>query len=225
MTNDTAARFGVEIFHKEYREFFIPGGQRYTATHFAIEGDWSAAAMLLVAGAVAGEVRVENISALSKQADTAILDALTRAGAHIEVEPEAVTAARPETLQAFTFDATHCPDLFPALAALAANAEGESTLYGVSRLIHKESNRAKALLEEYTKLGIRVSMDEEQDALLICDGAIHATQVESHNDHRIAMSLAVAGLCSDGTMQIADAECVAKSYPDFFEDLERIRIK
>ena len=225
MTIDTAARFGVEIFHKEYREFFIPGGQRYTATHFAIEGDWSAAAMLLVAGAVAGEVRVENISALSKQADTAILDALTRAGAHIEVEPEAVTAARPETLQAFTFDATHCPDLFPALAALAANAEGESTLYGVSRLIHKESNRAKALLEEYTKLGIRVSMDEEQDALLICGGAIHATQVESHNDHRIAMSLAVAGLCSDGTMQIADAECVAKSYPDFFEDLERIRIK
>ena len=225
MTIDTAARFGVEIFHKEYREFFIPGRQRYTATHFAIEGDWSAAAMLLVAGAVAGEVRVENISALSKQADTAILDALTRAGAHIEVEPEAVTAARPETLQAFTFDATHCPDLFPALAALAANAEGESTLYGVSRLIHKESNRAKALLEEYTKLGIRVSMDEEQDALLICGGAIHATQVESHNDHRIAMSLAVAGLCSDGTMQIADAECVAKSYPDFFEDLERIRIK
>ena len=225
MTIDTAARFGVEIFHKEYREFFIPGGQRYTATHFAIEGDWSAAAMLLVAGAVAGEVRVENISALSKQADTAILDALTRAGAHIEVEPEAVTAARPETLQAFTFDATHCPDLFPALAARAANAEGESTLYGVSRLIHKESNRAKALLEEYTKLGIRVSMDEEQDALLICGGAIHATQVESHNDHRIAMSLAVAGLCSDGTMQIADAECVAKSYPDFFEDLERIRIK
>lgn len=225
MTIDTAARFGVEIFHKEYREFFIPANQHYEATDLRIEGDWSAAAMLLVAGAVAGRVRVESISALSKQADTAILDALTRAGAHIEVEPDAVTASRPEQLQAFEFDATQCPDLFPALAALAANAEGTTTLYGISRLTHKESNRAETLREEYTKLGIEIRLDEKEDAMYICGGAIHATRVESHNDHRIAMSLAVAALCSDGTMEIEEAECVAKSYPDFFADLEQIRTK
>ena len=225
MTIDTAARFGVEIFHKEYREFFIPANQHYEATDLRIEGDWSAAAMLLVAGAVAGRVRVENISALSKQADTAVLDALTRAGAHIEVEPDAVTASRPEQLQAFEFDATHCPDLFPALAALAANAEGTTTIYGISRLTHKESNRAETLRKEYRKLGIRITLDEEEDAMRICGGAIHATRVESHNDHRIAMSLAVAALCSDGTMEIEEAECVAKSYPDFFTDLAQIRTK
>lgn len=223
MTIDTAARFGVEIFHKEYREFFIPGGQRYTATDLSIEGDWSAAAMLLVAGAVAGEVRVENISALSKQADTAILDALTRAGAYVEVEPSAVTAARRE-LHGFEFDATHCPDLFPALAALAATAEGETILYGTSRLIHKESNRAEAICAEYGKLGIEVDLSEE-NTMRIRGGTIHATRVKSHDDHRMAMSLAVAGLLSDGEMVIKDAECVAKSYPDFFEDLERIRQK
>ncbi len=225
MTIDTAERFGVEIFHKEYREFFVPGGQRYQATDLRIEGDWSAAAMLLVAGAVAGEVRVESVSALSKQADTVILDALTRAGAHIEVEPNAVTASRPEQLQAFEFDATQCPDLFPALAALAANAEGVTTIYGIHRLHHKESDRAETLRQEYAKVGIEITLDEEYDRMLIRGGAIQAARVDSHNDHRIAMSLAVAALRSNGTMQIEDAECVAKSYPDFFADLERIRVK
>lgn len=223
MTIDTAARFGVEIFHKEYREYFIPGGQHYQAQDLSIEGDWSAAAMLLVAGAVAGEVRVENLSTLSKQADTAILDALTRAGAYVEVEPNAVTAAKRE-LHGFEFDATNCPDLFPALAALAATAEGETVLYGTSRLVHKESNRAEAICEEYAKIGIEVDIEEE-NVMRITGGSIRAAEVESHNDHRMAMSLAVAGLCSDGVMEINGAESVSKSYPDFFEDLEQIRVK
>ena len=222
MTIDTAARFGVEIFHKEYREYFIPGKQRYTAQELAIEGDWSAAAMLLVAGAVAGEVRVENLSALSKQADTAIIDALTRAGAYVEVEPNAVTAARRE-LHGFEFDATNCPDLFPALATLAACAEGQTTLYGASRLRHKESDRAAAIEEEFGKLGIEVEV--EGDVMRIMGGEIHATRVDSHNDHRMAMTLAVAALRSEGTMTIEGAESVAKSYPDFFEELEQIRVK
>lgn len=223
MTIDTAARFGAEIFHKEYREFFIPGRQHYKAQQLAIEGDWSAAAMLLVAGAVAGEVRVENISALSKQADTAILDALTRAGAYVEVEPNAVTVVH-RPLHGFEFDATNCPDLFPALAVLAAAAEGETLLYGTSRLIHKESNRAETIREEFRKIGIEVDIEEE-NLMRITAGTIHAAEVESHNDHRIAMALAVAALCSDGVMVIDGAESVAKSYPDFFEDLEKIRVK
>ncbi len=222
MTIDTAARFGVEIFHKEYHSFFIAGNQRYRAIDLRIEGDWSAAAMLLVAGAVAGEVRVENISALSKQADTAILDALTRAGAYVEVDPTAVTVAHRE-LHAFEFDATQCPDLFPALAALAAQAEGVTILHGAERLRHKESNRAEAICEEYRKIGIRV--DVEGDEMRITGGPIRAARVESHNDHRMAMSLAVAGLCSDGEMVIEGAESVSKSYPDFFADLEYIRLK
>ena len=223
MTIDTAKRFGVDIFHRDYHEFYIPGGQRYRGIDLTIEGDWSAAAMLLVAGAVAGEVCVKNLSALSKQADTAVLDALERAGAEITIEGDSSTAARRE-LHGFEFDATQCPDLFPALAVLAAAAEGETTLYGTSRLTHKESNRAETIAEEFSKIGIAVDISEE-NIMRIQGGKIHATEVESHNDHRIAMALAVAGLISDGVMQIHGAECVAKSYPDFFEQLESIREK
>lgn len=223
MTIDTAARFGVDIFHRDYREFYIPGGQCYRGIDLTIEGDWSAAAMLLVAGAVAGEVCVENLSALSKQADTAILDALARAGAEVIIEGNSITASKRD-LHGFEFDATQCPDLFPALAALAAVAEGETTLYGTSRLTHKESNRAETIAEEFHKIGIEVDISQE-NIMRIRGGRIHATQVESHNDHRIAMALAVAGLVSDGVMQIHGAECVAKSYPDFFEQLASIRVK
>ena len=219
MTIDTAKRFGVDIFHRDYHEFYIPGGQRYRGLDLTIEGDWSAAAMLLVAGAVAGEVCVENLSALSKQADTAVLDALARAGAEVTIEGDSITAARRE-LHGFEFDATQCPDLFPALAVLAAAAEGETTLYGTSRLTHKESNRAETITEEFSKIGITVDISEE-NIMRIRGGKIHATEVESHNDHRIAMALAVAGLISDGVMQIHGAECVAKSYPTFFDELKR----
>ncbi len=220
MTIDTAARFGVEIHQRDYREFYIPGAQHYQAIELAIEGDWSAAAMLLVAGAIAGEVTVRNISTLSKQADTAICTALVRAGAAVINEPNSVSVAHRE-LQAFEFDATNCPDLFPALAALAAAAEGVSILRGTARLHHKESNRAEAIREEYGKMGIEVDLSEE-DTMRIRGGRIHAAQVDSHGDHRMAMSLAVAALRADGCVAIGGSECVTKSYPTFFEDLETI---
>ncbi len=221
MTVDTAARFGVEICHNDYAEFYIPGGQRYRGTDFPIEGDWSAAAMLLVAGATAGEVSVRNVSVLSKQADTAVCEALVRAGAAVIDEPDAVTASA-RKLRAFEFDATHCPDLFPALAALAAAAEGVSTLRGTSRLRHKECDRAEAIREEYGKLGIEVDLAEE-DVMRIRGGEIRPAVVQSHGDHRMAMSLAVAALRASGPVRIEGAECVAKSYPDFFGDLEKIQ--
>lgn len=220
MTIDTAAKFGVEISHRNFEEFFIAGRQHYEGIELSIEGDWSAAAILLVAGAVAGEVRVEHLNPLSKQADTAVLDALVSAGAEVVCEADAVTARRRE-LKGFMFDATHCPDLFPALAALAATAKGVTTIKGTSRLVHKESNRAEAIREEYGKVGIRVEL--EGDEMHIYGGTIHAARVKSHNDHRMAMSMAVAGLLSDGTMIIEEAESVAKSYPEFFAHLKQIR--
>ena len=222
MTIDTAARFGVEICHNDYEEFYIEGGQRYSPACLSIEGDWSAAAMLLVAGAVAGEVTVRNISMLSKQADTAVCTALVRAGAAVINEADSVTAiSRP--LHGFEFDATNCPDLFPALAALAAAADGVSTIRGTSRLLHKESNRAEAIREEYAKVGIEVDISEE-DVMRIRGGKIRPARVSSHDDHRMAMSMAVSALRCDGQITIENAECVAKSYPGFFEDLEKIRV-
>lgn len=221
MTLDTAQRFGIEICQRDYEEFYIPGNQRYGTTYFSIEGDWSAAAMLLVAGATAGEITVRNVSMLSKQADTAICTALVRAGAAVINETDSVTAVH-RPLHAFEFDATNCPDLFPALAALAAAAEGVSVIRGTSRLEYKECNRAEAICEEYGKLGIEVDLSEE-DVMKIRGGAIHGARTRSHGDHRMAMSLAVAALRSDGAVAIEGAESVAKSYPRFFEDLEHVR--
>ena len=223
MTVSTAARFGVEISHNDFEEFFIEGGQRYRPAEFHIEGDWSAAAMLLAIGATAGEVRVENLSTLSQQADTAVLTALVRSGAGLIDESTAVTAARRQ-LRAFEFDATDCPDLFPALAVLASAADGVSVIRGTSRLEHKECHRAEALREEYGRLGIEIDLETE-DIMRIRGGAVHGGRVSSHGDHRIAMSLAAAALRADGEVTIEGAECVSKSYPLFFEELERLRVK
>ena len=222
MTIDTARIFGIEIMQKEgdYTEFFIEGGQKYTPADISIEGDWSGASTILVAGAIAGEVTVKNISTLSKQADTAIIRALERAGAGIIIEHDSITVSK-RPLKAFTFDATNSPDLFPALAALAAAAEGVSTIIGTSRLSHKESDRAETLRQEYEKLGIKIDISQE-DVMTIRGGKIKPATVFSHGDHRIAMSLAVSALRCDGEVVIEQAECVEKSYPTFFEDLESI---
>lgn len=222
MTIDTAARFGVAIEHNDYEQFYIAGGQSYTPTDYAVEGDWSAAAMLLVAGAVAGEVTVKNLSMLSKQADVAVCDALVRAGAELTTEGNTVTAAHRE-LRGFEFDATNCPDLFPALATLAAAAEGESRIVGTRRLEHKESNRAEAIRKEFGKIGIEVDLSEP-NVMKITGGKITGgVEVESYGDHRMAMTLAVAALLSDREITIKGAECVSKSYPDFFETLSMLR--
>lgn len=222
MTIDTARLYGIEIMQKEgdYTEFFIEGGQKYTPADISIEGDWSGASSMLVAGAIAGEVTVKNISTLSKQADTAIIRALERAGAGIIIEQDSITVSK-RPLKAFTFDATNAPDLFPALAALAAAAEGVSTIIGTSRLRHKESDRAETLRQEYEKLGIEIDISEE-NVMKIRGGKIKPAAVFSHGDHRIAMSLAISALRCEGEVIIEQAESVEKSYPTFFEDLESI---
>ena len=225
MTIDTAKRFGVEIMHHEgdYSEFYIEGGQKYTPADLAIEGDWSGASTMLVAGAISGRVTVKNLSTLSKQADTAICRALERAGAGIIIEGDSITVTK-RRLRSFTFDATNSPDLFPALAALAAAAHGQSTIIGTQRLLHKESDRAETIRQEYEKLGIEVDISEE-NVMKIRGGEIHPATVFSHNDHRIAMSLAVSALRCKGDVTIENAECVEKSYPTFFEDLESITVR
>ena len=225
MTIDTARRFGIEIMQNEgdYTQFFIEGNQKYTPTDLAIEGDWSGASTMLVAGAIAGEVTVKNISTLSKQADTAICRALERAGAGLIIEQDSITVSKRD-LRAFEFDATNSPDLFPALAALAAAAEGESVIIGTERLRHKETDRAETIRSEYEKLGIEVDISEE-NIMKIRGGEINPATVFSHNDHRIAMSLAVSALRCKGEVKIENAECVEKSYPTFFEDLESIIVR
>ena len=221
MTIAVVEKFGIRIGHNDYEEFFVEGGQRYEPTSYNIEGDWSGASCLLVAGAIAGGVTVENMNTLSLQADVAIIDALFHAGAEVISTHNSVTVHR-QTLSAFEFDATDCPDLFPALVALASACEGTSEIKGTRRLIHKESNRAETLADEFAKLGIRVDISEE-NIMRIEGGPVSGGVVESHNDHRIAMALATAALRANSAVTVRDAEAVNKSYPDFWDDLEKLK--
>ncbi len=214
-------RFGVNVGHADYEEFFIEGGQRYTPCDYTVEGDWSGASCLLVAGAVAGEVTIRNLNPLSTQADAAIIEALSRCGASIVTTTDSVTVSRQE-LHPFEFDATHCPDLFPALAALAACCDGVSEIRGAHRLVHKESNRAQTIAQEFGKLGITIEV-EDGDLMRIEGRVVGTGTVDSHNDHRIAMALAILGLRSEGGIIIGGAGAVAKSYPAFWADLDKLR--
>lgn len=224
MTLETLERFGVEVMYHEgdYSEFYIEGGQEFKAVDYTIESDWSAAATIMVAAAIAGEVTINNLSTLSRQADTAICRALERAGASLIIEENSITVAHRE-LEAFSFDATNCPDLFPALVALAAASEGVSTLYGIRRLRGKESDRGEVLKEEYAKLGIDIELDYDEDVMRVVGGMPEVAEVDSHDDHRIAMSLAVTALRLAEPITIKNSECVAKSYPSFFEDIEMLK--
>ncbi|MDR0712103.1 MAG: 3-phosphoshikimate 1-carboxyvinyltransferase [Prevotellaceae bacterium] len=221
LTIELLTSFGVSIAHESYEIFHINGRQRYTPCLYNVEGDWSGASCLLAAGAIAGCVTVENLNLSSTQADKEMLTALKRAGAKVCVENSgggrsAVTASQ-SNLRAFTFDATDCPDLFPAIVALASCCDGVSIIKGASRLTHKESNRALTLQKEFGALGIQITL--HGDEMLITGGSIAGGSVCSHNDHRIAMALATAGLRASGEVTIAQAESVEKSYPDFWRDL------
>jgi 3-phosphoshikimate 1-carboxyvinyltransferase len=211
--------FGAGVDNHDYSRFIIRSGQRYHASRYRVEGDWSAAAFLLVAGAIGGQVQVENLNAHSPQADKAILDALRSSGAIVSVDEKSVTAVKGD-LRSFEFDATHCPDLFPPLVSLASYCKGISMIRGVGRLVHKESNRAATLKEEFGKLGIEIKIND--DVMEVTGGSCRGGNVFSHGDHRIAMACAVAALGGEGEVEIDGAGAVAKSYPGFFEDLETL---
>lgn len=232
LTLDTMAAFGVGVLASPDRSAFaVAGGQAYRARAFEVEGDWSGAAFLLVAAAMAGReggagdpaglaLRLDGLKLDSTQPDRAILEVLRLAGAQVVELPGSpsgsVLVGRRE-LSAFGFDATNCPDLFPPLVALASVCRGVSVLTGARRLASKESDRARALKEEFGSLGIAVEVDG--DRMLVTGGRPAGGRVDSRGDHRIAMAAAVAGLAATGEVLIDGAECVAKSWPGFFGDL------
>ncbi len=234
MTLEVLRAFGISVkAAADYTEFVVPGRQQYRPTNYAIEGDWSGASCLLVAGAVASEgdgVAVANLNPRSLQADRAIVDALKRAGARVTFgSGHLLTVGRAEErLRGFEFDATDCPDLFPALAALAAFCEGVTVLRGTTRLTHKESDRAATIAAEFSKLGVSIDLSQE-DRMVIRglstpdDGlTVRDASLDSHNDHRIAMATAVASLRADRPVTISNAQAVDKSYPQFWNDLKQL---
>lgn len=222
ITLDMMKKFGVSVGRHDYDSFVVPAEQTYMAQDFCVEGDWSGAAFLLVAAALNGDVTVENISMDSCQADKAIVDALQKAGAKVVVNENSISVSHSK-LQAFSFDATECPDLFPPLVSLAAHCDGMTTIQGVSRLAHKESNRALVLQTEFAKLGTKIDLDG--DTMIIYGGTLQGGKMHANNDHRIAMAGAVAALLAKSSVEIENPECVAKSYPEFWDDLEKLTVE
>jgi len=211
MTLQIAREFGATIVEKD-RAFNINGNQQYSARDCKIEGDWSGAAFLLVAGAIVGNgrLRVNGLNEDSAQADKAILTVLDKCN------------SKSGTLSSFEFDATNCPDLFPPLVALACSCIGTSRITGVDRLRHKESDRAAVLIEEFAKIGADIRINEKENALEVTGTKLKGGTVNSHGDHRIAMACSIAALNATNGVTIQNAECVSKSYNDFFDALRSL---
>ncbi len=227
LTLDVMKKFGMNVpENKNYEEFIFSKDSSPTLNHkpetinYIIEGDWSGAAFLLVAGTIAGPITIRGLDIVSTQADKAIIDALISANAGIAIEAKGIKI-HPSPMIAFNFDATDCPDLFPPLVALAAYCDGGSTIKGISRLTHKESNRAITLQQEFGKMGVKVELND--DIMIIHGGkGVKGATVHSNHDHRIAMACAVAALKAEGPTTIEGAEAIKKSYPDFYNDLKSL---
>ena len=207
--------------------FKVKGGQKYKAADINLEGDWSAAANFLVAGAVFGKVEIEGLDTTSLQADLSIMDILMDAGASLSQMDDKrgnITVQR-APLQAFEVDASNCPDLFPILAVLASFCHGTSRMAGVGRLANKESDRAKAILEMLTQMGVQAQIEGDELVVeghtlaqrLLSGALLKGGAYTSHHDHRMVMALKVASLGADGPITIDDEACVAKSFPQFNE--------
>ncbi len=211
--------------NRNYTEFYFdetPDTERNDFVDYTVEGDWSGGSFLLVASAVAGNIKVKGLDIASTQADKKILEALQSCGVNVNINNNEIEVSNyPSEIRGFEFDATDCPDLFPPLAALAACCKGTTKITGVHRLTHKESNRALSIKEELSKMNIKVELD---DNVMLIEGTenIKAATAHSHHDHRIAMMCAVLALKANGETIIEDAEAVNKSYPDFYKHLQQL---
>ncbi len=206
-------------------KFIIPGKQKYDLKEYTIPGDFSSASYLLAAAAITdgSEVTVKNLFP-SEQGDKVIIETLKQMGADIVWDRDTgiVTVRGGRKLKAITFDAGATPDLVPTVAVLAAVAEGTSRIENAEHVRYKETDRLHALATELPKLGVQLK--EEKDSLTITGGKLKGASVHGWDDHRIVMSLVLAGMVA-GNTTVDTTESVAISYPDFFKDMSRLGVK
>ncbi|MDP2046105.1 MAG: 3-phosphoshikimate 1-carboxyvinyltransferase [Deltaproteobacteria bacterium] len=219
LTLEVLGNFGISYYREGYRYFELPGGQSYLPREYEIEADASSASYFWAAAAVTGgRVTITNLDLTSSQGDAAFPEVLGRMGCAVESSPAGLTV-QGGPLQGVTVDMATMPDLVPTLAVLAAFAAGDTVITGVAHLRHKESDRLHAVATELGKLGIEAR--ETPDGLVIRGGTPKGAVIHTYNDHRIAMSFAVAGLKIPG-VAIEDPECVAKSFPDFWQFFKQL---
>lgn len=220
LTLDILAKFGITILNHNYESFEIKGNQSYSGYNYTIEGDYSQTAFFLIAGAMGADIKLNGMSLDSYQGDKKILEDIQALGGSIIFKND-LLSCKPSQTKGATIDFSQSPDLGPALTVLASISQGVSHFVHVSRLRIKECDRVTSMKEELEKLGAKI--DEELDTMIIhgvekFNGGI----VDSHNDHRVAMALAMASLKMKEDLTILNAECVSKSYPNFWEVFESL---
>ena len=229
MTLDALENFGVSfedgypnLDGGETKKYIIPAPLEFTTPGtLAVEGDWSNAAFWLSAGAIGkNKIKVTSLNLNSKQGDMAIIDLLRQFGAEIYKSGNEVTVT-PRPLHGIRIDASQIPDLVPILAVVASVSEGETVIYGASRLKIKESDRLASVSNMLSALGADIK--QTADGLIINGKpSLEGGSVHAENDHRIAMAAAIAATVCKGSVKITDAQAVSKSYPRFWDDFERL---
>jgi len=227
LTVDVLSRFGYRIDETVGDSYVVHPGNNMNNTEasYNVEGDWSTAAFFLTGAAISGHLTLTGLDVFSKQADRAILQALMMTGVPLSITENHIKVGGitgSSGLNPFHFNATDCPDLFPPLAVLAACCNGTSVIEGTGRLGNKESNRKETIADLLGRMGISVTL---QDDLMIIEGRqeLNAVTVDSFQDHRIAMAAAIGALRANGPVVLEQADAVNKSFPAFFEQLDKLR--
>lgn len=221
LTLDILNLFGIHIINNEYKEFIIKGNQIYKSTDYTVEGDFSQAAFFLVMGALGNDVKLGCMNLNSLQGDRKIIQDIEDFGGKIVIENEMIKAI-PGKLKGNVIDMSQSPDLGPVLAVLASICPGESKLVNASRLRIKECDRITCVKEELNKMGAQIDESYDEMYFVGVDKIDGVFNLSSHNDHRIAMSLAVASTICDKPLMIDGAESVNKSYPHFWDDFKKL---
>ncbi len=222
MTENVLADHGIKVPAHE-NHIHIPANQTYTPANGRVPGDFSSAAFLLAASAITNsQVQINNLDYNTIQGDRAIMGILKHMGVNGKVCADSVEIeGSDDLLKSIEVDAKNIPDLVPAIAALACYAKGTSHIFGAKRLRLKESDRLQSLFVELGKMGADIGIND--DGLIVEGGhRLHGATIDPHNDHRIAMACTVAALGAEGETTIQNAECVRKSYPQFFTHLKQI---
>jgi len=221
MTLSVMSAFGVTVAAEDLSRFVIPIGRPYQGRTYAVEPDASAASYFFAAAAVTGgRVAVEGLSRTSLQGDVAFCECLRQMGCDVQYGPDAIAVARQGRLRGIEANMNAISDTVQTLAAVALFAEGPTTITGVAHNRHKETDRIRALANELRKLGARV--EERSDGLRIVPGRLRAAEIDTYDDHRMAMSLALVGLALPGVV-IRNPACTSKTYPGFFADLAGLK--
>ena len=212
---------GIKVENNNYKSFFIKGNQKYNPFDYVIEGDYSQVAFWIVAGILGSEIKCLHVKKDSLQGDREIIEIVQRMGANVEIFDDYIIV-KPSQTYGTVIDISQCPDIGPILTVLAALSKGETKIINAERLRIKESDRITSIRTELNKLGANV--EEVGDSLVIngVERLTGSTELSAWNDHRIAMSLAIASIKCDGEIVIDEAESVKKSYPDFWEDFKKM---